>query len=296
MLSDGMPNRYSKVQQTESMLDEAEWQHWGRCQNVKSKLENQKAPCNIGMNGPNASFILWGDSHARALAPAVNKSAQQYGVAGRIATEDACPPLLAVERMNRLSCYEFNAAVMQYISDSPQIKTVILAARWALSAEGMRYKRPSGPTIELVDLRDDIKIERSNIILFEIGLMRTINQLKALGRNVVLVNQVPEVGYDVPSVAFISSISGQEVNSVISLQLNDYVQRMENVTRVFTAIVQRKKDIKIVDPTEVICDEEYCSVQENGISLYRDDHHLSVHGSKYVSHSFDTVFSATIRP
>ena len=269
--------------------DSTEWQYWGTCENVKNKLDDKKELCNIGVDNKENSFILWGDSHARALVSSVNQSAKKYDLAGQIATQAGCPPLLHIERPNRLSCHEFNQTVLQYISDRPNIKTVILVARWALSTNSTRYKKESGTTIKLVDLQSNSNNDTTNTILFEIGLRRTIDSLQKLGREVVLVNPIPEVGYDVPSANFISLLSGREVNSIISPSLNEYYQRIQSVVSIFTSL-EKEKNIKIIDPSKYLCDKEYCKVVVNDVPLYRDDDHLSTYGSKYVSRSFDPVF------
>lgn len=59
----------------------------------------------------------------------------------------ACPPLLDIERPNRRSCNQFNEKVLAYLADNADnadISTVILAARWNLSASGSRYKEEHG--------------------------------------------------------------------------------------------------------------------------------------------------------
>jgi hypothetical protein len=53
----------------------------------------------------------------------------------------------------------------------------------------------------------------SNVELFEVGLTRTIEKLRELGKKVVLVNPVPEIGYHVPSACLIADMTGREINN-----------------------------------------------------------------------------------
>jgi len=290
ILTEGLPNRYNFGKNSNVVSDDSEWQHWGNCQNVRSKLKREKELCNIGVDGNEESFMFWGDSHAMALASAVDHSAKKFHLTGKIATESACPPLLFIERPNRHSCDEFNQAVLQYISDRPNIKIVILAARWALSTNGTRYKREPGLSVKLVDLQLSGNSYLTNINLFDIGLRRTIDSLIKLGKKVVLVGQVPEVGYDVPSVNYVTSITKREIKSLISPTLSEYNERVKNIKLIFTTL-KKEKNVKIIEPYEYLCDREYCNVIEGNNLLYRDDDHLSTYGSIYVSRIFDDIFS-----
>jgi len=290
VLMDGLPNRYINDPAHENTVHDDEWTHWASCEDVKSKINNNRKLCNLGIGSTQASFIFWGDSHARALASAVDSSAKSHGLTGKIATESACPPLMSIERPNRHSCYDFNEIVFQYISHNPDIKTVILAARWALSTNGTRYKEESGPSVKLLDVKSSETVNMTNTALFRIGLTRTIDKLQELGKTVVLVSQIPEIGYDVPSSNFIASITGRDVNSMISPSLNEYRQRTEKATTIFTSM-KKDRSVKIIDPSKYLCDDERCNVIANGDSLYRDDDHLSTFGSKFISHSFDGLFA-----
>src|SRR5262249_9907570 len=41
-----------------------------------------------------ASFMVWGDSHASAMAPAIDAAARTYGQVGLFAGRTTCPPLI----------------------------------------------------------------------------------------------------------------------------------------------------------------------------------------------------------
>lgn len=283
----GLQARYGHGQLA---LGDPEWQHWGECQDVKNKLDSKEELCDLGTGDSKESFILWGDSHARALASSVNESAKQHGHRGKIATQDACPPLLYVDRKGRLSCHEFNQVVMNYIVNSPNIKTVFLAARWALSATGMRYVKGTKGDIVLVDLQTNRNLKWVNLSLFEIGLRRTINQLKKLGKVVVLVNQVPEIKYDVEAANFISRLFDRKLDGLISPSVSEYSKRMEKTTSVFQSLVA-DVGVDMVYPSTYLCVDKYCKVSVDGVLLYRDAGHLSTFGSKYVSGAFDVMLS-----
>jgi len=273
-------------------LKDDKWNHWASCEKVVNRIKNNQDLCDIGVGTESTRFILWGDSHARALASGVELSAKKYKLNGKIATQSACPPLLSIERPNRTFCNRFNQAVFEYISNSTEIKTVILAARWALSTKGTRYKQESGLPVQLISVDPQDSANLSNVELFEIGLTRTVEMLHELGKKVVLVNPVPEIGYDVPYAYLIANITGREINNLIEPSVKEYKERTEEVETIFRQL-KDQMPIDIVTPDAILCNNGSCSVAIDNKLLYRDDDHLSTFGSEYISEAFDKVFDST---
>lgn len=290
VMNQGFPNRLTNNISLDSK--DTEWERWGLCEKVTERLENNKGLCDIGADSKLASFILWGDSHARSLISGVNLSANNIGVSGKIATQAGCPPLLSIERINRTSCDSFNKSVLDFISASQNIEIVILAARWAISTKGTRYKKEeAGPAIVLIDLKSLDSNNLSNVELFDIGIRRTIVKLHSLGKKVVLVNPIPEVGYDVPSAYFIGDLTGQDINKIIAPTTKEYMKRTEEVVSTFQKI-NENMSVEIAELDAYLCNENYCRVlDDNGIPLYRDDDHLSTYGSKYISRTWNKILN-----
>jgi len=289
--NDGYPGRYSSAGSADAVVNDPEWNYWMTCRYRKSQAAQHKGLCTIGRNDGEASFIIWGDSHARALASAVNASAIRHGSTGVLASLSACPPLLDIERPGRTDCYEYNQQTLDYVLQHPELNTVILAARWAVSMEGTRYKHESGDPVELVDLSSGQQKPGNNPELFNEGLRRVISTLKDSGKNVVLVRPVPEVGYDVPSANYVARITGRDVNLMIAPAVDEYFSRNEDVLSLFSRLEQDLA-VKTVDPAALLCDDYYCRVAlQDGTALYRDEDHLSTYGSRYVSSAFDPIFS-----
>jgi peptidoglycan/LPS O-acetylase OafA/YrhL len=87
------------------------WKHWSSCADG-SRADSKKTLCTIGTPGARESFLLWGDSHAIAVASGIDLSAHNHGVSGLVAMRKSCPPLLGIERPNRTSCEAFNRKVI----------------------------------------------------------------------------------------------------------------------------------------------------------------------------------------
>lgn len=190
-------------------------------------------PCTSDPGRP-ADLLLWGDSHARAAIPGVWQAARRTGHVAAAVTRPACPPLLGVAPRSPAyaGCADFNAAVLALLEARPEVRTVVLAARWPAWSEGtlMPGERgeatwleavPSGPAGDRPDAgapsaaaRHGVAPERppgrggggahartlveANRRLLRAGLARTVETIRATGRTVVLLGPVPEPGFDVP--------------------------------------------------------------------------------------------------
>jgi len=267
-----------------------EWERWKACENVAERISENRGLCVIGADSGTPRFMIWGDSHARAMTSAVNTSARRMGNSGYVASKSAGPPLRRIERLGRTGCNEFNETVFSYIESNPDIDTVILIARWTLSAVGTRYKSEDGDPIELVDVLSGRSPQESQSDLFEAGLFRTVRSLLAINKRVVVVGPVPEVGHDVPSINHIALITNRDVNSMIAPNREEFDARNMEVSLILSRL-HNDLGVQVLSPSSLLCDETSCRVAlQDGSALYRDDHHLSTIGAKYVSEMFDVVF------
>jgi hypothetical protein len=173
------------------------------------------------------------------------------------------------------------------------IDTVILAARWPLSVTGERYRKEGGGRIVLVDHAQGEYgggREIPNAALVERGLRRTLLALEALGKRVLVVKPIPEVGYDVPSVNHIAWLTGRDINALIAPTFREYLARNHESLQIIDKMVQ-EFGVAALQPASLLCEGSVCRLTDaRGVAIYRDDDHLSTFGSKYVAQVFDVVF------
>jgi len=283
----GFPQRFPQT----AFEDEGpERTRWASCitEHRKEPPEDVKL-CSIGADDGEPEFLLWGDSHSRAIAPAVNKSALASNVTGYMSAMPGCPPLLGIDRQDQFlgSCSTYNDMLIEYLGDHPELKTVILMGRWSISADGRRFKNEEGAAKRQIDVwRNEFG---TNAELFDLGLNRTVEKLLEMNRQVVIITGVPEVGYDVPSSYIIASRTGRDVNAIIAPTLQEYLERNLDANNTINAIA-KDNPILLVDPSQALCDEKRCAVVIDGQPLYRDDDHLSIFGAHYISYLFDPLF------
>jgi peptidoglycan/LPS O-acetylase OafA/YrhL len=287
-LGQGMPERFSKEELTTFADDSDVWGKQNKCAKTNNVTIVELNRCMLGDRASTPSFIVWGDSHAQALAPAIDAAAKSENAIGYLANLGGCPPLLDVYRPEDPVCIDFNHNVFRYIESHPEIETVILVGRWAISADGDRYKTEEGPAVTLVDVQSSA-LPGSNALLFENGLERTVQKLLELDRRVIIVSTVPEIGYDVPSAYFILLRTGRDINKTLAPSTSEYLQRNAVVNDVLKKLRSRY-DLEIIDPAEALCDQNICDVVKDRLPLYRDAHHLSTFGALYIANMFTSIF------
>ncbi len=289
----GFPARDTAAPMSDIMAADPGWQYWKDCEEAGEKETAIPELCSIGREDVPPTFLFWGDSHALSMASAVNLSARRQDAGGLLAIRTACPPLLSIDRAGESSCHEFNQSILEYVSGRPEIETVILAARWAFSTNGTRYKKESGRSVILIDVDSATSAKSGNggnAALFELGLRRTIEALEEQEKNIVLVTQVPEVGHDVPSASYVARLTGRDVNAMIAPTVEEYRERTASVSHVFDEL-RSERPVTIVDPFQLLCRDQNCRVVIDATPLYRDDNHLSLRGCVLVSTLFDDVIA-----
>ena len=103
--------------------------------------------------GAAADVVLWGNSHADHLSPAVLAWAQARGLGVRQASRSGCPPLLRARAgLADEACLAFNrAAVAEWGREKPRI--ILLGAGWTVVLD----RAPGDPARALDALADELR-------------------------------------------------------------------------------------------------------------------------------------------
>jgi hypothetical protein len=286
VIGNGLPQRFSPEIRT--ILAEAS-DHEPRiseCFGLTADDVRKGRLCPIGAKVQQASFLLWGDSHADALIPAVQSVAKRAGRAGLFAGTDSCPPLLGVKRADTAKCAAFNDEVVK-IATSKSIKDVILEARWAKNAEGSSFGQEPAGRVRLYDDISPGRTEKETRDVFYRGLDRTVAALAGAGKKVILVASVPEVGFPVP--AYLAHARMADPDAKLTTSTATYRARQKFVLWAF-AQMHKRYGAEIVYPDRVLCADGACQVALDGRPLYRDAHHLSVFGATQLAPLLASVF------
>jgi peptidoglycan/LPS O-acetylase OafA/YrhL len=211
-------------------------------------------PCRLG--APVAPRIaVWGDSHGVELAYAFGLLAQQRNQSLWQLTASACPPLAGVAFPGRERCRAHNDAVLEMLRRTRSIETVVLAAYWA---SGQNRKTPG----------------------LAAGLGRTVDQLRAAGKHVVVIGPVPPSRFDVPRRLAHLAQRGKLARAR-GIAVSELDRRTRYLSQAFAAIQARH--VPVYFPAAALCSQGRCRIVDGTTPLYFDRHHLSVPGARLVA-------------
>ncbi|WP_312682866.1 acyltransferase family protein [Stenotrophomonas chelatiphaga] len=186
------------------------------------------------------SVAVWGDSHGVELAKAVGEA----GVPVLQLTYSSCPPALnATIREDRPACAKHNEEVLEELSESSSIDTVILTSYY------------------------DFPVSRSGEL--QAGLAETAKELDEAGKKVIVIGPYPALSGrdDVPTYL----ARGGRVRASINLAgVREFESRMS-------------ARASVLMPTKLFCQGSICNLAPGGSALLFDAHHPSMHAARIVA-------------
>ena len=250
------------------------------CKDLFSSFSDT-AHCSVN-NLKQTRFAVLGDSHAEHFAHGLlGSSTQDDG--WMLLTQSGCPAIANVSvlegRINS-KCKEFNRAAFEVIQNHPEIEIVFLSSMITpyVMTHYSQYRRDG----KFVLSSDNIKGSPKD--LYYLGLSETIKKLHNMGKEVVLIRDNPEMPFDIESCTigtamrvFLTHWNGCSISRL------DYEKRNIIAKDIFNRLKSQFDYVKILDNTNLFCDDQRCSPFHNGRSYYHDIDHLSVFGSKVVS-------------
>lgn len=236
--------------------------------------------CRLGRADRPATVLLWGDSHASAMSPALDAVLTELGIGGLLATYGGCAPFPGVLRSGgtaqRRRCLAFNNRVLAWLNQGHhEITHVVVTARWNGYVTGTRVQGEAGDDIVLFETDGQRGI---NAEIVEKSLRNTVANLTDAGISVTLLDDVPEIAWNVPVTYLFRSRIGlpapappdrEEVNA-----------RSAQTLEMMVAIAS-ETEAQFISLTEDLC-KPICDVMHNGRPIYADDDHLSVFGARNV--------------
>ena len=246
--------------------------------------------CTIGSHGSGSpSFVVWGDSHAGAISPAVERAALKYGLSGELSVMNDCPPLPGLVRARWAdgSCERRNDAMLPHLR-AAGIKTVILAARWAAGLDAVDgYGAGRSHLFWQYDGESRERSLEENRRVFRRALIRTVAILRADGLRVVVVGPVPESSFPVAEMLARRRLRGRPVEP------GPTMAAFEMRNRLVLDTFRSSPGAEYVFPHQLLCTGgERCAIVRDGRPLYSDDDHLSRLGAESVSGLFEPVFES----
>lgn len=253
--------------------------------NSESSSKIAKNMVKLGESSEPATFILWGDSHALALAPGFDKFAKEKKVSG-IFCDRLVHLLSGVDSYVKGAPFRMSDdmdEVMNWIINNKEIKTVFLMGRWSsycLGAGSGPYE--SGEPLKLLLLAKGRNAEnlQENIHFFEQGLRETCKKLKAANKTVVLFTPLPEHGYS--SSEFYARLEilhlKETEKRTNKLSLSLYNERHKKVMEILSRIKNDNLAI-LIESSKPFLNGSYYTDRDGDTILYLDDDHISKEGA-----------------
>lgn len=213
-------------------------------------------------------YAVWGDSHAQAIAPAM-EAAVGMEAPGVFISDNACmllPEFVANLPEDQAECAAKVAKQLDWIVQNKSLRTVLIAQRWSERLKAWDKEHDFASTPALRALR-----ERSLLVIVE--------KLQAAGKQVIILAQVPQMGEerdDIPSLAARADLFHKPFPKAPSV--SGYLERY-GVMYALLENIAKQTGATLVRPHEVLCEKDQCHYLEGDKSLYFDDDHLSVHGA-----------------
>lgn len=272
-----------------------------RVQTIERQLQENTTGClaGYGMAAPTLSaecyptahggkVALIGDSHASALAPGIRAWATRSGRDLAYLTKASCPPLLGISR--RIAAYPhhfdecdaFLNETFRLIAADPSIDIVVMAGNWRTSLDPVA---PEDATPVAAETPDEIRHAR----LLDQGLTRSIRELHAHGKFIVLVQDVPRLAREPSLIAL-----GETIPARFALRRwfdwgsmpadRGRVDFIPDVTRpVLQRVADHDSRLQLWDPHDRFCEGPSCKFMEGSTVFYADTHHVSEAGALLVA-------------
>jgi len=220
----------------------------------------------IGVADSTSSFLLLGDSHARALAAGVDALAKETGKTGMVLCASSCPPVCGLRyKVDASHLQPFMENSMLFIQRHPEIRIVVLSARWSSYFDTqMRFERT------LVPLDNNVTITSQQELLWH-GLEQTILQLQAMGKTVKLIGPIPELKATVNEMLIAQKLFGVPRQACSPTEVEFTAKNKELLDEL--KVLAKRNNVQLISVADsFFADSPY---MQGTTSVYRDKNHLS---------------------
>lgn len=275
-MNNGFDNRLSEYEVLNQ--NKAFENHINELREVNCKSKNNAISYCQGDSPP--ELFVYGDSHALALS----RGLIQQRIGHYNAANGGCPPLFGVDIVNgeqtKGGCLGHNDSVFEFLSTQANIKTVFLVGRWTLYTSGDYGADMKGYFLSDSDF---VPHQESSRLAFSNAFSRTVQKLRALDLEVVVVMQAPQ--HQIPVMEMIESslIRGEdtsEIQAKVSVKLQDYHSLAAFYRSVFQSF-EHREGVQFVAIDDLFCsgNPRQCYALLDNDILYLDDDHLSGAGA-----------------
>lgn len=269
----GLPGRWSeKALRYAAAASQMGIDEKGKTDSLESTLAHQ--PPRFGSPRPEAPVhvLVWGDSHARCLSPALAALCEQHDVAGYLTAYSSTPALLGFVQPGVNGLAEKSGLWGQAILDiirEQKVPHVVLVSHWKRSTKRREAE-------------------------FATALVNTVKRVRELGAEVWVVKDVPAHDVIIPKALALHSTLPGLFPDPRTLAITEIQHREENKVMESAALNEALQEAgaHVIDPAPLLLDAQKRGLIVDGdTSLYADvGHHLSIAGALRLKPLFAPLF------
>lgn len=258
----GYPERFSENAQI-YLKTQNDWSKLQfKCADKTAEQISKNDICQFGRTENNQlNILLWGDSHATAMLPALKAIATKEKMRVTFIGTNGCPPILNVNVKQR-PCKQANDATMRRIEEG-KFNLVFMAANWiSYGNKNQLYRHGE-------------KLGTRGLVT---SFSETISRLKSLGIKIIFIDQVPSYNVNVPTF-----LAKSHALSSID-KITGYLRKLPKPSTTSLWLNQSlKSNLELINyrlkPKDLLCQNDRCNVIQDGITLYKDASHISNKGA-----------------
>jgi len=289
-LSHGFPGRYSP--RTLQVLDEnvkRRNDYLEVCGNWRVQVHSISDInfCQLG-NQATQKLMFWGDSHVGQLYPLVQEMYNDGHLNNEgvlFAVADGCLPaqrLNTIDSAGPANCDSFSKFALMR-AEQKDIDAVFIGFNTAWSyQDGIRCEVLGGNCVKTLSSKETGR-------LFLVELSQQIRTLKSLGKRVIICLPFPMYDKSIPELEIRNAVFERFGLGGIARDLTVPALR-EQIQSIAT-----REGAEIFDPRMSLCHGSECVTQVNGISIYKDSHHIAASEVSVLESNLAKVLSPPIQ-
>jgi peptidoglycan/LPS O-acetylase OafA/YrhL len=306
--SDGAPGRLSE--QTKSIAYAAGdfFQVRDQCWPEDNSVLPDISYCRIGTPNVTEQFLIWGDSHARAMRDGVDQVAKEHGLGGMIIWAGGCMPAFDIRKQESATgpksdnaCAAQDIAVKTMLAHRNSIKKVLLVGRWAYYTEGRGIGIDQQNLIRITSVANSpssstASADQATIVAR--ALLDTVRWLRERGYEVYLLEQMPEIK-DYSSRKLFQTVRGgrasvQEAIAQFGTATRAEVERRQARANEALRLAAANGGATILPTHELFCRDDSCSAWFSLGPAYFDNNHVTSSTSRRIRQIFLPAMIQTV--
>jgi len=220
-------------------------------------------------------IMLWGDSFAMHLAPALADGAGWHGLIQH--TKSVCVPIVGISVVTPEypaewadGCIAFNDQVIDWLGTQDSVRYVVISS-------------PLGIVFNDVYMRDGTVVSQDQPELVRQQLMATQRVIEGMGKSLIIVSPPPVTGADLGQCLAASMMQGKPAETCDFTR--DDIHSLSVLVYDFLHELADRIPVLFLD--DLICGANICDTMVGDTFIYRDAGHLSNEGSRYLGENKD---------